>query len=81
MTFCLVPKVLDPVDVMPLFVDILFAVIDTAVMKLGDVQHIIRAKCIRVDNAVGLHMLTNDRDQRIRLGLRYDGCVYLATTL
>ena len=46
--------------------------IDPAVMKVGDIQRVISPEGIRVDNAVRLRFLLDDRQQGLRLGVGYD---------
>ena len=63
MALGLVPEILDAVDVMPARADKCFAVVHAAVMKLGDIQHIVSPEAVGINDAVGHNFLTYDRDQ------------------
>ena len=52
MPLCLVPEVLDPIDVVP-FVDEPFRVVDPNMVEVRHIQSIVARKAIRVDDAVG----------------------------
>ena len=62
MTFCLIPKVLNTVY-MVLLVYKMSAVIDAKMVKLADIQYIIAFIVIRINNAVGLNLFPNNRQQ------------------
>ena len=80
-TLCLVPKILDTIDVMTSLADESFAVVHASVMKLGHIQHIISPKAVGINNAVRLNFFSNDGDQRAGFGIRDDCGVNLAATL
>ena len=60
MPFCLIPKVLNAVDVV-LPVDKMCTVVDAQVAKLTDIQHIIALIAICINDAVRLYLLTDNR--------------------
>lgn len=62
----LVPEIFDAVDVV-LSIGEELRVIDPHMMEIGDVELIIGAKAVGVDDAVRLHFTGNNRDQRVRL--------------
>ena len=80
MTLRLVPEVLDAVDMVSGFNKPL-RVIDAVMSELRDIQSIITQKAIRIDNAVRFDRPSNDRNQRILLGIRDDNDVHLAASL
>ena len=80
MTLRLVPEVLDAVDMVSGF-NKLLRVIDAVMSELRDIQSIITQKAISIDNAVRFDRLSNDRNQRILLGIRDDDDVHLAASL
>ena len=55
------------VDVMTFGIDVFFAVVDTAMMEFGCIQHIVNLKTVCVDDAIRFHSLTNDLDQHAGL--------------
>ena len=63
--FRLVPEVLDPID-MVLLVCKQFRVIDPKVVKVRDIQHIVAAPTIRIDDAVRNDLAFHDGQQRGR---------------
>ena len=69
MPFGLVPEVLDPVDMVP-FLDKFLRVIDPVMPELGDIENIVGAEAISIDNAVGFDALTNNPEQCLGLGIR-----------
>ena len=60
MAFRLVPEVLDPVDMIPVF-DEPFRVIDPNVKKIGDIKGIVGCEAVGVDDAVGSYLAVDDR--------------------
>lgn len=80
MTLGLVPEVLDSVDVI-LPVGEQLGVVDAQVFKLRDIEHVVGAQRVGVDNRVWSHMLLDDGKQRGRLGVRNDGGIDLAFSL
>ena len=60
MTFCLIPKVLYPIDVALPFGK-MCTVVDAQVAKLTDIQHIIAFVKIRIDDTVRRDLLTDNR--------------------
>ena len=80
MTLRLVPEVLDAVDMVSGF-DKFLRVINAVMSELRDIQGVIAQKAISIDNAVWLDCLSNDRNQRILLGIRNDNDVHLAASL
>ena len=62
MTLGLVPEVLDAIDVVML-VRKQFGVIDTKVLELTHIKHIISTPAIRVDDTVRYYLTLNDREQ------------------
>ena len=77
----LTPKVFNPVDVLTAFIDEHVAVVDSSVVKLRNIQHIIHVKTVGIDDAVRHDLLSDNRDQQRRLRVRDNGGVYLAATL
>ena len=63
MTLCLVPEVLDPVDVVPVMNKRL-GMIDVDMMELRNVEHIMGAKAVSVDDTVRLDLFLDDREKR-----------------
>ncbi len=37
--------------------------VDAKVVKVGDIQHVIAAPAVRIDDAIGDNLAFNDRDQ------------------
>ena len=68
MSFGLVPKVFDPVDVISPVGEEL-GMIDAHVMKFCDVECIVRLESVGVNNAVRSDSLFNDREQGLVLAL------------
>ena len=62
MTFCLIRKVLNAVDVVLPFGKVC-TVVDAQVAKLTDIRHIIALITICINDAVRLYLLTDDRQQ------------------
>ena len=60
MPFCLIPKVLYPIDVV-LPVGKMCTMVDAQMVKLTDIQHIIALITIRIDDTVRLDLLTDNR--------------------
>ena len=60
MPFCLIPKVLNAVDVV-LPVGKMCTMVDAQMVKLTDIQHIIALITIRIDDTVRLDLLTDNR--------------------
>ena len=60
MPFCLIPKVLYPIDVVLPFGKVC-TVVDAQVAKLTDIQHIIALIAICINDAVRLYLLTDNR--------------------
>ena len=60
MLFCLIPKVLYPIDVVLPFGKVC-TVVDAQVAKLTDIQHIIDFVKIRIDDTVRRDLLTDNR--------------------
>lgn len=73
----LVPKVLNAIDLMPSLRDEDLTVVHAPMVKLRDIQHIVRSEAIRIDNTVWGHLLANDGQQRSRLGIRNNRRKYL----
>lgn len=71
MSFGLVPKVFDPVDVISPVGEEL-GMIDAHVMKFCDVECIVRLESVGVNNAVRSDSLLNDRKQGFGSCVRYD---------
>ena len=61
----LVPEVLDSVDVVALVGEQL-QVVDPHVVEHRDIEHIVAAKGVGLDHAVGSDLLANDRNKRVR---------------
>lgn len=61
MTFRLVPKILNAIDViLPLFaVDKLSAMIDPVMLKIAHIQYIVACKIIGIDDAIRVSFLLN----------------------
>ena len=62
MTLRLVPKILNPVDVI-LLVCKEFRMVDSEVMKIRNVQYIVGSPTVRIDNAVRNDLTLDNRDQ------------------
>ena len=60
MPFCLIPKVLNAVDLV-LPVGKMCTMVDAQMAKLADIQHIIAFVKIRIDDTVRLDLLTDNR--------------------
>ena len=60
MPFCLIPKVLYPIDVV-LPVGKMCTMVDAQMVKLTDIQHIIDFVKIRIDDTVRRDLLTDNR--------------------
>ena len=60
MPFCLIPKVLNAVDVV-LPVGKMCTMVDAQMAKLADIQHIIALIAICINDAVRLYLLTDNR--------------------
>ena len=60
MPFCLIPKVLYPIDVVLPFGKVC-TMVDAQMAKLADIQHIIAFVKIRIDDTVRLDLLTDNR--------------------
>ena len=60
MPFCLIPKVLYPIDVVLPFGK-MCTMVDAQMAKLADIQHIIAFVKIRIDDTVRLDLLTDNR--------------------
>ena len=58
--FCLIPKVLNAVDVV-LPVGKMCTMVDAQMVKLTDIQHIIALITICINDAVRLYLLTDNR--------------------
>ena len=74
----LTPKVFNPVDVMATCADEHFAVVDTSVVKLRHIEHIIHLKTVGIDDADRHDLLSDNWDQRRRLRIGDNGGVHLA---
>lgn len=70
-TLSLISKILDSIDVV-LLVCKQFRMIDTAVVKIRNIQGIVDTERVGVHNAVGLHFLLDDRQQSLSFGIGYD---------
>ncbi len=65
-TLCLVPEVLDAVDVVfPVGEEL--RVIDPHMVEIGNVELVIGSEAVGVDHAVRLHFTGNNGDQRVGL--------------
>ena len=60
MPFCLIPKVLYPIDVVLPFGK-MCTMVDAQMAKLADIQHIIAFVKIRIDDTVRRDLLTDNR--------------------
>ena len=69
--FCLIPKILNVVNVV-LTVCKFLGMVDTVMDKTAYVQLVIAAQAIRVNNAVRHDFLCDNRHQSIRFGIIYD---------
>ena len=77
---CLVPEVLDAVDMIPVLCE-QFGVVDPDVLELGDVQHVIGPKAIGVDDGVWPHLVPYDGEKRVRAGIWDDHDMDFASPL
>ncbi len=64
MPFGLTPNVFNPVDVMATFADEYVAVVDPAVVKLRNIQHIIHLNTVCVGDAIRQDLLSDNENQR-----------------
>ena len=81
MALRLIQKVLDAVNVMAAFADEHLAVIHTSMVKLGNIQHVIDLKAVRIHNTVEQYFLADDGNQRRCPGVWDDGRIHFATSL
>ena len=56
-----VPEVLDAIDVV-LFVSKEFGMVDAEMLEFRDIQNVVAAPAIRIDDAVRHHLALNDRE-------------------
>ena len=63
MALRLVPEILDTVDVIPLLGKGL-GVVDPEVFEVRHIQHVVTPPAVRIDDAVGHHLASNNRYQR-----------------
>ena len=77
----LVPEIFSSVNVMAAFAERYFAMVDTSVVKLRNIQHIVHLNTFCMDEAVRPDPFTDNRGQRRTLSVWDDGRVHLATTL
>jgi len=68
MAFCLVPEVFNAIDAV-MAIRKKLAVVDAQVFKFGDVEDVVAAKAIRINNAVWPYFLAYNRHQRLGLGI------------
>ena len=62
MALGLVPKILDPLDVV-LAVSEELGMVDAEVVEIGHIQHIVAAPAVGIYDAVGRHFALDDRHQ------------------
>jgi len=79
MPLCLVPKVLDAVDMIPVLGE-QFGMVDPDVLELGNVQHVIGPKAIGVDDGVRPYLVSYDGEKRVRAGVWDDDNMDFAAT-
>lgn len=70
-TLGLVPEVLDPVDVIDAIGEQI-RMVDPDVMELGNIQNIIGAEIVGVDDAVRPHLIPDDWEKRVCTGIGDD---------
>lgn len=80
MAFRLFPEVLDPVDVI-LLVSENLRVVYSAMMEVGYIERFSSPERVRTDDAVGLHVFPNDRQQGLCFGVWDDRRANLPTPL
>lgn len=80
MTFRLIPKILNPIDVVALLGE-QFTVVDSLVLKLRNIQGVIALERVRINQAIRLHLLPNNGEQGVCLYIGYNHCENLAMTL
>ena len=61
MAFGLVPKILNPIDVV-LLVCKEFGVVDSKMFKVRNIQHVVGLPAVRIDNAVRNDLAVDNRD-------------------
>ena len=61
MAFGLVPKILNPIDVV-LLVCKEFGVVDSKMFKVRNIQHVVGLPAVRIDNAVRNDLAFDNRD-------------------
>ncbi len=76
----LVPEILDPVDMVS-GLNKARRMIDMVMSELRNIECFIAQKAIRVDNAIRVDCLSNDRNQAILLGIRNDDDMELSASL
>ena len=59
MPLCLVPEILDPIDVIFLFGEF-FGMIDANMVEFSNIQNIVRSKTVGINNAVGLNTISDN---------------------
>lgn len=69
--FCLVPEVLDPVDVVGIFGE-QFRVVDAHMVELLNVQNVIGSEAVGIDDGIRPHLVANDREKRVSTGIWND---------
>ena len=80
MTLGLVPKILDPIDVI-FGIHEGFGMVDPVVFEITDIEHIIATSVIRIDDAIGYNFAGHDRHQRLTRRIRNDLCIDSSATL
>jgi hypothetical protein len=72
MSFCLIPEVLDAVDMIKFLLSKMSRVIDTKMVKVGNIQRIITAIAISINYAVRYYFVDYQRHKRVRFGVLHD---------
>ncbi len=78
--FSLIPKVFDAIDVI-VFVRKELTMVNTIVLKLGYVQGIVGTIIVCIDNTIRHARLADDRQKRLRFGIRNHLGIDLPTPL
>ena len=80
MTFRLVPKILNPID-MIFNIHEGFRMVDPVMLKIADIENIIAAPAVRIDDAIGYNFAGHDGHQRLTRRIGNDLSIDSSATL
>lgn len=80
MSFGLIPKILDPIDVI-MFVRKMRTMVNAIVLELRHIQGIVGTIKVRIDNTIRHHLFSDDGQKSLRFGIRDHLRVDLAAAL